>query len=81
MSWMVPRMLDVWVQATKTVLSLSKGARFSGVCFRAGPCDASPIHHLTTRFWCSAIRSQLETLASWSRAEMMTSEPAGKVKV
>lgn len=39
------------------------------------------VHHFRTRLWSFDMRTQAEMLASWSSAERMISEPAGKERV
>lgn len=75
---MVPRMFDAWVQVTKTVFSVSRFLRSEtsslGFVLEVGS------HHFRVRDWRSARETQGAMLASWSSPEMMTSDPAGKVK-
>ena len=68
----------MWVQATKTVLGESNGRRFSGVSF--GFLVEDGIHHFMVRDLEAAMRTQAETLASWSMPERMISEFAGNVR-
>ena len=75
-SWMVPRMLLVCVQATRRVCSERRGFSDSGVS--CGFSLSAAPHHLMVRLRAVAVWTQGAMLASWSRRERISSEPGGK---
>ena len=75
MSVMLPRMLEVWVQATSFVDGVSKEERVavSRWGFVHGVCEG--VHHFMVSCRQEASCSQDATFASWSSFERMISEP------
>ena len=75
MSVMLPRMLEVWVQATSFVEGVSNGERveMSRWGFVHGVWDG--VHHFMVSCRQEASCSQDATFASWSSFERMISDP------
>lgn len=70
---MLPRMLEVWVQATSFVFGESRVARTEGS--RCGFVVEEGVHHFIVQERQLARASQEAMLASWSSFERMISEP------
>lgn len=78
-SWIVPRMLDAWVQVTRRVRGVSRGVRSEARSL--GSCREDGSHHLMTSCWRSARSTHGAMLASWSMPERTSSSPGWKARV